>query len=326
MIERDNYIDNIRGIATISVIFIHTVFWSGSSYIPNYMRNISLFFDVPIFFLLTGMSFYLTQKFDFIKQIFKLMIFFSIFIILCQICFFNFNINNILSALLLNSAIVEELPLINGSYWFVPMYCVSIILSVGIIKTFKNRGSIFIFVFIGYYFFKYMNIIYMEYRFFGIPIDGLMFYTSCILIGYYFSCYRGKSFWLGFLLASLFLYLFLVVENSDAFNLQNYKFPVGLPYVIASFISLSLIMYGNFLKNKSLLTYIGKNSIFFYMSQGIGGSLILKIAPYFNCDFWFFKMLVLFTLNFFLSILFGYLLVVIYSFNITNIKNKLGFI
>ena len=49
--NRNYYIDNIRGLATISVVFIHTVFWSGSSYVPEYMRNLSLLIDVPIFFL-----------------------------------------------------------------------------------------------------------------------------------------------------------------------------------------------------------------------------------------------------------------------------------
>ena len=49
--NRNYYIDNIRGLATISVVFIHTVFWSGSSYVPEYMRNLSLLIDVPIVFL-----------------------------------------------------------------------------------------------------------------------------------------------------------------------------------------------------------------------------------------------------------------------------------
>ena len=40
--NRNYYIDNIRGLAIISVIFIHTVFWSGGSYVPEYMRNLAL--------------------------------------------------------------------------------------------------------------------------------------------------------------------------------------------------------------------------------------------------------------------------------------------
>jgi fucose 4-O-acetylase-like acetyltransferase len=48
--SRDSFIDNARGVAVLSIIFIHTVFWSGYSYVPEWVRTISLFVDVPLFF------------------------------------------------------------------------------------------------------------------------------------------------------------------------------------------------------------------------------------------------------------------------------------
>mgnify|MGYP001393330894 CR=1 FL=1 len=33
--ERNNYIDFLRGIASIGIIAIHTAFWSGQSYTQN---------------------------------------------------------------------------------------------------------------------------------------------------------------------------------------------------------------------------------------------------------------------------------------------------
>ena len=58
--KRDNYIDFIKGLAVIAVVFIHTVFWSGGSYVPVFWRNLALLFDVPVFFLMTGCALSLT--------------------------------------------------------------------------------------------------------------------------------------------------------------------------------------------------------------------------------------------------------------------------
>ena len=51
---RNNYIDCLRGIAAISIVFIHTCFWSGESYVPEFMQSLSLAIDVPFFFFLSG--------------------------------------------------------------------------------------------------------------------------------------------------------------------------------------------------------------------------------------------------------------------------------
>ena len=54
--KRDLYIDYAKGLATLSIVFIHTVFWSGQFYVSNEMRIFSLLFDVPIFFALSGLT------------------------------------------------------------------------------------------------------------------------------------------------------------------------------------------------------------------------------------------------------------------------------
>ena len=97
--NRNYYIDNIRGLAIISVIFIYTVFWSGSSYVPEYMRNLALLIDVPIFFLLTGMLMSIIKNINPIKQITKLIFSFFILVLVYQILFRDINVNNLFSAL-----------------------------------------------------------------------------------------------------------------------------------------------------------------------------------------------------------------------------------
>ena len=54
--NRDLYIDFAKGLATLSIIFIHTAFWSGQFYIPAEVRVFSLVFDVALFYALSGIT------------------------------------------------------------------------------------------------------------------------------------------------------------------------------------------------------------------------------------------------------------------------------
>lgn len=52
--NRNTYIDMLRGIAALGVIAIHTAFWSGQSYTPIWFQSLTLLIDVPFFFFLSG--------------------------------------------------------------------------------------------------------------------------------------------------------------------------------------------------------------------------------------------------------------------------------
>ena len=54
--KRDLYIDFAKGFATLSIIFIHTVYWSGQFYVPTEVRVLSLLIDVPLFYALSGLT------------------------------------------------------------------------------------------------------------------------------------------------------------------------------------------------------------------------------------------------------------------------------
>lgn len=56
IMKRDLYIDFAKGFATLAIIFIHTVFWSGQFYVPTELRVLSLLIDVPLFFALSGLT------------------------------------------------------------------------------------------------------------------------------------------------------------------------------------------------------------------------------------------------------------------------------
>jgi peptidoglycan/LPS O-acetylase OafA/YrhL len=51
---RNHYIDLLKGLAALNIVFIHTVFNSGFNYVPDWVRTLSLAVDVPFFFFLSG--------------------------------------------------------------------------------------------------------------------------------------------------------------------------------------------------------------------------------------------------------------------------------
>ena len=68
--RREKAIDFFRGIAILNIIFIHTVFVSGWNYVPDWVRNFSLLFDVPVFFFLAGWA--TTYSQSYVKKIKRL--------------------------------------------------------------------------------------------------------------------------------------------------------------------------------------------------------------------------------------------------------------
>ena len=82
--NRDLYIDFAKGLATLSIIFIHTAFWSGQFYIIPEVRVFSLVFDVALFYALSGITsgsniektFYRLLKLQITYMIFVTLLFF----------------------------------------------------------------------------------------------------------------------------------------------------------------------------------------------------------------------------------------------------------
>lgn len=173
--KRDYFIDNVRGMATLSVIFIHTVFWSGAFYVPNYMRVISLFFDVPVFFLLTGFVFKSTGKIDSLRQSVKIICYFFTFTLVMNIITLRLDASQLIGALTFNSANIPAFPVVNGSYWFVPMYISSAIISHALINSFGKKSKIVIPLSFLYYTLSYATGIKINQEILGMSVNSLFF-------------------------------------------------------------------------------------------------------------------------------------------------------
>ena len=106
-------------------------------------------------------------------------------------------------------------------------------------------------------------------------------------------------------------------------NLQALKFPPSIIYGLASLISIvaSLFCKGRIDKyvNNKIINYIGTNAIWFYFCQGIGGSSLYYILPYFNLPWWG-KLIIAFLINFCITFFCTMIVKHFYEFCINPIK------
>lgn len=138
---REHYINLVHGICAVSIVFIHTCFCSGSSYVPMPMRSISLLLDVSAFFFIAGMTRACIQKDTILRpQLFKLSMFFVLLGFLCNLIDGGVTWASIFRPLFLTGLSVSCLfDAAAGSYWFVPVYACTIIL-VGIIIKYTGES------------------------------------------------------------------------------------------------------------------------------------------------------------------------------------------
>ena len=81
--ERDIFLDVCRGLATISIIWLHTLYHSGGYYVPidTSLKTIGLLFDVPFFMFLSGWStFYYLDFRRMIYNLLKMWVFWAVLI------------------------------------------------------------------------------------------------------------------------------------------------------------------------------------------------------------------------------------------------------
>ena len=331
---RNLEIDILRGICVISIIMIHTTFWSGGAYVPWPVQSLSLLIDVPAFFFIAGASVAYTQKIQPIKVIYKMMLYFGvtllIYDIVQSIITHTINFDATLSAFGLHGFETPLLPVFGGSYWFVPVFCAVSILAAIILKYFPKAIAGFILGGLMLYVLGYFMNFPVGGKFLHTTLNFCIFYTSLYLLGYLFiqkQYFCNYQFALSLIIIGLlgFILTYFLKGGNQFFILQSSKFPVSLPYVLASLFGIGLLLITwNFWKKFSsingggaiikFLTFAGQNAIHFYIAQGISSSFLLKIAPKIQI-FWILKLALCFCINFILCVLcvavlkifFGYL-------------------
>lgn len=336
--QRDLYIDFAKGIATLSVIFIHTVFWSGQYYVPTEVRIFSLLVDVPLFFALSG----LTSGGKVEKTLNRLLRLQITFMLFVTLLFFLDYIIKVLGISIYGQENLRELyhtfgskyvpknltlepawqnlgnwyvhsytnadsfPVVMGSFWYLKVYFILTVFGVLILRFFPKHIDYFILlcILLTLLFYFYPNYY---------PTGQVGYVTTYLAIFLLAARLKGKKLSnRAMLLCSiiglgLFVWLFSTYGAEIFFKINKQKFPPKVPYIIWILPSILLLfaLYGRLKINKqNLFTYIGQNAIFYYFAQGISSTIIYFIVtPLKDSIHWVALLLIAFVINVILAII-----------------------
>lgn len=313
--RRDTYLDFYRGAAAVSIVFIHTVFWSGEWYVPEVFRSLALLLDVPFFVFLSGWGVYYSTD---IKKIFdstvRTWLRYLLFISLADIAMIGILHRGEFSPLIwinqcffsIRKTTFPDLPVVRGSLWFMPMW-IPVVLAGGALTSCLRRCDggqritrrVLLFFLIGVICFSTETV-----SAWFLCSRDFCFYMVFFLLGY--CSVEIRISWRGYwrtcaALGCLWLLIAYIFQISP-WNLQSAKFPPHVMYLEASLLS---VVTAVFLRGKldkavrkcRLLGFIGRNALCFYFAQGIGASLLYQVYPVFLPQGWPLTLTVCFAVN-----------------------------
>jgi hypothetical protein len=334
--NRDLYIDFAKGLATLSIIFIHTAFWSGQFYIPAEVRVFSLVFDVALFYALSGITsganiektLYRLLKLQITYMIFVTFLFFlDYFFKVFGLTFFSMEWlqsfystfgskysttsisiypqwENLGNWYLHQYTNADTFPVVMGSFWYLKVYYILTVFGVLILRFFPKHINWFIGLCIAL---TLLFNIFPEYYPTG-QVGYVAFYLAVFLIGH---TLRGKKIptkatpiFYGLMGAAL-IWMFWYYGGDIFYKINKNKFPPKIPYIIWALFSLvTLFVLYNRLKitKENFITHIGKNAIFFYFAQGISSSLVyFLVVPLKENMPWWLLMVFIYGINIILA-------------------------
>ena len=150
--NRNNYIDILKCIAIISVVFIHTAFSSGENYVPRWFANFTLLFEVPMFFFLAGWSSsYSKSVKSYIKSLMYTQIRYMIYILIVSIVvnIANFltidkitiGMNEFIQWIFHKEIMTKPLMDVSSILWFFRVYFIVSILGAFLLNLLKEKVS-----------------------------------------------------------------------------------------------------------------------------------------------------------------------------------------
>jgi len=336
--KRDLYIDFAKGLATLSIIFIHTAFWSGQFYIPAEIRVFSLVFDVALFYALSGITsgsniektFYRLLKLQITYMIFVTFLFFAdYFFKVFGLTFFSLewlqsfystfgskyattSISNIPQWQNLGNWYLHQytnadtFPVVMGSFWYLKVYFILTVFGVLILRFFPRHINWFIGLCVVL---TLLFNIFPEMYPTG-QVGYVAFYMTIFLAA---NKLRGKKIPAKIIpvlyatVAAALIGMFWYYGADIFYKINKNKFPPQIPYIIWTFFSLvTLFVFYNRLKisRESFITHVGKNAIFFYFGQGISSSLVyFLVVPLKEHMPWWILMIIIYGVNIILAFL-----------------------
>lgn len=336
--KRDLYIDFAKGFATLSIIFIHTVYWSGQYYVPTEMRIASLLIDVPLFYALSGLTsggnvektFYRLLKLQITYMIFVTFLFFLDYLFkVLGINMFgldwmkNFystfgskyvpvNISdvpqwqNLGNWYLHQYTNADTFPVVMGSFWYLKVYFILTVLGVLILRFFSRHVNWLIALCFG------LTLIFNLFPHYypSGQVGYVAFYLGLFLVAHQLKGKKIATKWLPFLYGILLIILIFLFWNfgKELFlKMNKAKFPPKLLYIFwSSFSLLTLFVLYNRVKisKPNFITHIGQSAIFYYFAQGMSSSLVYFLVVPFKDHFqWGIFLVLIYGVNVFLAIL-----------------------
>ena len=341
--KRDLYIDFAKGLATLSIIFIHTAFWSGQFYIPTEFRLLSLLVDVPIFFALSGITssgniektLYRLLKLQITYMIFVTGLFFADWIFKAGVISFwdtetlksfyatfggKYVPQNPSAAInwaqlgnwyLHSYSNCDTFPVVMGSFWYLKVYYIVTVLGVLILRFFKQYIPWFIGLCVVLT--LIFNINLNDYP--SGQVGYVVYYLGVFLIGFQL---KGKTIKktvvpaLYILAVASIICIGYIYGKDIYYKINKQKFPPQIPYIAWSLLSLVtvFVLYNRLKITKdNFINHIGRNAIFFYFAQGISSSLVYFIVvPLKENMHWAILMVLVYVVNVILAILIAELL------------------
>jgi len=303
--ERDHCIDLLRGLCLFCIIFNHTCFNSGTSYVPQAPAEFTMLIDVPALFFVSGMTYCYVGRSILVGNILKLSLSFTLVSILFNFADRSLTWEKIFQPLFLAGfEVPQSFKYLQVSYWFVSVYAIVLIWATVIIQKLKALYPLIAILCLGVYFLHFfMHINLSDLRVLGVNGQMIWFYLAVFLLGYLFRekiwISKYKNLWaLVCVIGAVGVYAITYTIDGDfVFKMLLNKFPVRLPYVAISFVSIGLFMwfYKPERKNK-ILEHIGQNALFYYIAQGVGASLLNYVVDYVSAPI-LIKLALMFLLN-----------------------------
>ncbi len=306
---RDPFVDVFKGAMILWVIHIHTVFWSGYHYVPEAVRQFTLLVDVPIFFFISG---YLARPGSFgptmVKAIRQFVRLYGQYILISSL---------LLAALVLIRAagsgwgetdiglalssmfriiphgdLWEQIRVYGGSLWFIRDYLSMLIvipLLLGFSLMFRIKYNVLVLILL---FTALFPKEYADRTFLFSTYGNVSFYLFFFMLGVIFreqeEALEAKAVGLSLLITAA-LGLLVLFRGGGVLEIQNYKFPPSMQYLIYSLLLVHVfVLLKKKLQLKSysyrgsvsrFLRWCGVNIFTIYLFQGLACSL-----PFFFID------------------------------------------
>lgn len=301
--DRDPYVDCFKGVMILWVIHIHTVFWTGYAYIPDHVRQITLLADVPIFFFISG---YLTRPVAFLPSLGKsiktfVRLYFQYVMVSSLLLAALFIAHGLLSGwgqsdirlavrsmlgLVPSGSLWDFIRVYNGSLWYIRDYLSLIVLVpflVGWGALYKIRYHLLISILV---FTALFPKEYPDQALLFSSLGSVSFYLVFFMLGVLFQEQENRlssRATATSLMLTIFLGLVVFYFDGTQLNIQKYKFPPAMQYLIYSLllVHLFVILKGWFGLRSGirrgkwfvLLRWCGINVFIIYLFQGAVCSL-----------------------------------------------------